>query len=308
MREIEINTPVKLDNVQSRLIDLHSALNVLTVIANELNILDLLAGSPPGLERSLKHIQTLKNVFLEDQKALKECEAHLSLAHQEILSDISDFLSTHPDLKTEVDLPLLERNLASLFKILTIRFQELKQRQNDPLQWGEMPIATLRDNLIHVFEAMELNSHGRYHIVYDPKEKQTNDYLIEIEIESPDAPQIKLPLVLQDIMRDLSANARKYSEPGGRVLAQLKQTEHGLCLKVTDQGMGIPEAELEQIVAFGQRASNARERRTMGGGFGLTKAWYFTQRLEGRMWLASGPGEGTCVRIEIPHPTQGDKR
>lgn len=178
--------------------------------------------------------------------------------------------------------------MKSLFEILKIRHQELTRRNKLPLQWGEIAVSTLKENLIHVFEAMELNSHGRYHIVYSPEQKRPGDYLLQIEIDSRDPEKIQIPLVLRGIiMRDLCANARKYSEPGGKILTKLQETPQELTLAIEDQGMGIPAEELEKIVEFGQRGSNAMEKRTMGGGFGLTKAWYFTHLLGGRMWIAS---------------------
>jgi len=299
MVEIELQEPVQLEGVQTRLLDLHSALNVLTVISNELNILQILAGAPPELAHSKQQIQTLKQFLLENQAA-HDSQAEIGLALEEISTGTSALLAKQPELSQEIDLPLFQRNLKSLFEILSIRHQELTRRNKLPLQWGEIAVSTLKENLIHVFEAMELNSHGRYHIVYSPEQKGPGDYLLQIEIDSRDPEKIQIPLVLQDIMRDLCANARKYSEPGGKILTKLQETPQELTLTIEDQGMGIPAEELEKIVEFGQRGSNAMEKRTMGGGFGLTKAWYFTHLLGGRMWIASELNRGTRIQLKIP--------
>ena len=58
------------------------------------------------------------------------------------------------------------------------------------------------------------------------------------------------------------------------------------------------------MVQFGQRASNVGEVRTMGGGFGLTKAFLVTKQFGGRFWLASQLEVGTRVRIQIPRPSE----
>ena len=42
--------------------------------------------------------------------------------------------------------------------------------------------------------------------------------------------------------------------------------------------------------------------RTMGGGFGLTKAFLVTKQFGGRFWIASEVGVGTRIRIQIPRP------
>jgi signal transduction histidine kinase len=105
-------------------------------------------------------------------------------------------------------------------------------------------------------------------------------------------------------MRDLIANARKYTAPGGHITAALYEDAEALRFLVEDTGRGIPEGELEKVVQFGQRASNVGEVRTMGGGFGLTKAFLVTKQFGGRFWLASQLGVGTRVRIQIPRPSE----
>jgi hypothetical protein len=45
--------------------------------------------------------------------------------------------------------------------------------------------------------------------------------------------------------------------------------------------MGIAENEIEHIIEFGVRGSNVTSRRTMGGGYGLTKAYFFTKQFGG---------------------------
>jgi signal transduction histidine kinase len=40
----------------------------------------------------------------------------------------------------------------------------------------------------------------------------------------------------------------------------------------------------------------------MGGGFGLTKAFFVTKQFGGRFWIASRLGYGTQVRLWIPRP------
>jgi signal transduction histidine kinase len=111
-----------------------------------------------------------------------------------------------------------------------------------------------------------------------------------------------MPPVLQDVMRDLIANARKYTEPGGEITAGLVDNGKELRFVVEDTGRGIPADEVQQAVAFGTRGSNVADKATMGGGFGLTKAWWVTRQFGGRMWIASDPGSGTRITIRIPHP------
>ena len=116
-----------------------------------------------------------------------------------------------------------------------------------------------------------------------------------------------MPVIFQDVMRDLIANARKYTSPGGRIDAGLYNSGTELRFIVQDNGVGIPEAELERVTEFGVRRSNVLDRKTRGGGFGLTKAYYVARKFGGRMWIHSSTEAPTDTRLGIRLPVP-DKR
>lgn len=109
-----------------------------------------------------------------------------------------------------------------------------------------------------------------------------------------------MPPVLCDVMRDLLANARKYTPPGGTIIAAMYQEPKWLHLAVADTGRGIPPDEIAAVAQFGKRASNVEDVRTFGGGFGLTKAFLVTKQFGGRFWIQSELGVGTRIRLQIP--------
>jgi signal transduction histidine kinase len=78
------------------------------------------------------------------------------------------------------------------------------------------------------------------------------------------------------------------------------ESETELRFMVEDTGRGIPPDEITNVVQFGQRASNVGDVRTMGGGFGLTKAVFVTKQFGGRFWISSEVGAGTRIRIVLP--------
>jgi signal transduction histidine kinase len=113
---------------------------------------------------------------------------------------------------------------------------------------------------------------------------------------------IYMPPEIQDVMRDLIANARKYTDTGGRIDASLSQTETELELVIEDNGRGIPEDQIESTIDYGFRGTNVDDKKSYGGGFGLTKAYYITKRYGGRMWIESALEVGTKITIRIPLP------
>ncbi|MCA1803493.1 MAG: ATP-binding protein, partial [Rhodothermaceae bacterium] len=110
-------------------------------------------------------------------------------------------------------------------------------------------------------------------------------------------------MMLKDVMRDLMANARKYTPPGGKIDIGVSMKQNVLRFVIEDSGIGIPQNQIEKVVEFGYRASNVKDTyKTMGGGFGLTKAYFFTKKNDGRLWIESREGLGTKISIEIPVP------
>ncbi|MFW5710677.1 MAG: ATP-binding protein [Spirochaetota bacterium] len=112
-----------------------------------------------------------------------------------------------------------------------------------------------------------------------------------------------MPLLVKDVFRDLVANARKYTDPGGNILAGVFQDAEHLRMLVEDNGRGIPEESIESVVDFGIRAGNAISKTSYGGGFGLTKAYYITKNFGGRMWIESEINYYTRIKVVIPNQT-----
>ena len=152
---------------------------------------------------------------------------------------------------------------------------------------------------------LEQTSHGRYRFVQNLALQEGNAYYLDLKFASARGSGITMPVVLKDVLRDLIANARKYTPPGGQIRAALHAGPEGVRLVVEDTGRGIPRDEITKVVRFGERGSNVGDVRTLGHGCGLTKAFVVTQKLGGRFWIASEQGRGTRVRLWIPPQASG---
>jgi len=190
--------------------------------------------------------------------------------------------------------------LNEIFRVLDIRSEELVRRLEKPTEWEQFTIDEFKAEFKRFFHAIEKNSKGRYRIIYNIAKQEGNDYLVQFEVDSDEEGLIRMPLLFKDVMRDLIANARKYTNPGGQIDIGVYYREKILRFVVQDNGIGIPENELLKVFEYGYRASNARNRRTMGGGYGLTKAIYVTRHFNGELWIDSKEEKGTWIYIELP--------
>ncbi|MFT3829574.1 MAG: ATP-binding protein [Opitutaceae bacterium] len=303
MQELEITHIPPLAPGQQSLLDFHSVVNVLNVLQGELAVLGcVLAGDERLMGRGLAHCDEVLASLTDRARALRHATG-IEAMEQEIFAEVAEKVggrsTNDPDHEEAMG------NLRSAFAILKVRARELLARAETLERWETHDVAALRRNFVDVFAAIERNSHGRYRILYNAALQQPDDYYVDFKVESVDADRLRMPPVLQDVMRDLIANARKYTKPGGHITAALHAGADGLRFVVSDDGCGIPAEEIAAVVEFGKRASNVGEVRTLGGGFGLTKAFLVTKQFGGRFWIASQVGRGTLVRLWIPRPADG---
>jgi signal transduction histidine kinase len=299
---MEITHDLNVSIEEETLLDMHSVLNVLNIIVLELHT--IAEEIQDSSELRHLHDRTAEAAdHLRDPQHAEETVRHVD----EFIRTLSSTLDTVIDEAGASHQPAViesRANLESIFTILRVRAREIVARHRDPDAWVEHDVDQLRGNFTSVLQAIERNSHGGYRIVYNVAEHEEHDYLVHFEITSADGHTIRMPAIFQDVMRDLLANARKYTQPGGEINAGLYNSGAGLRFVVQDTGVGIPQEEIQTILEFGNRATNVRDRVTRGGGFGLTKAYYVTRKFGGRMWIdsATEAPSGTHIEIRIPVP------
>lgn len=303
--EVEILAIPPPDPGQASLLDMHSVLNVLNVLDGELTLLGLTLADDDQLLRPALDLCARFQADLTDPAASLRQAGAMNQTIFTIERTIALELDRHPGKRSDPAVQDSLANIRSVYKVMEVRAREILARAKAPGEWVEMPIADLRADFQSVFAAIEKNSRGRFRIIYNLGQQEPADYYIDLAMESPDGRSLSMPMVFKDVMRDLLANARKYTPLGGTISAGVYETATTLRFTIQDTGRGIPADELQTVMHYGRRGSNVGEVRTMGGGFGLTKAFLVTKQFGGRFWIRSELGVGTRIRIEIPRPGRG---
>lgn len=296
---MEITEPLDLSEDQQSLLVMHSALNVLNVIQFEIMTLEQHYTPTSGSAALIRELHATGS-SLADTATASSLTTNVEDFIEKVLRELGvwrEKLAARDESLEGFDQTL--ENLHSIFAILRVRARELAARLDNPFVWQEFAIEPLTHNFLNVLMAIEKNSKGRYRIVYNLAEHDEGAYLVNLSITSVNRETVCMPAVFQDIMRDLLANARKYTEPGGRIEAGLYDSGSELRFVISDSGNGIPAGEISRIIQFGQRGSNA-SAPTRGGGFGLTKAYWYTRHFGGRFWIDSDPQSGTTIEIRTP--------
>ena len=273
------------------MLDHHSLLNLFNVLEAHLSrIMEQIPGT--GLkEYSRFCLDVLVNL---PQGSIRDEMPAMMDNCSRLRSKIIDLMDRHPERE-----PLLR----GVLEIIQVGHSRLEEFAGDRFSWQPVAVDAFKETLVMFLQATSRVSEDRFQFAFAPGKPREDVYQIDFEVESK-GHTLLAPIVIHDTIRDLVGNARKYSPPGTRIGIHLGSPRPGrLRLRVSDQGVGIPEEEIDKVVHFGYRATNVLDRRTMGGGFGLTKAYKTCRRYGGRFVIESEIGKGTTIELTLSDAT-----
>ncbi len=106
---------------------------------------------------------------------------------------------------------------------------------------------------------------------------------------------------VSQILRNFISNALKFTSHGEvRVSAQAAANGQTVEFRVTDTGIGIPEADLERIFQEFAQVENPIQRRVKGTGLGLPLCRRLAELLGGSVAVESREGVGSTFSATIP--------
>lgn len=105
---------------------------------------------------------------------------------------------------------------------------------------------------------------------------------------------------LQQILKNLLANAIKFTEHGTVSLSVQAHAPGRVLFKVNDTGIGIAREQTEVIFEAFRQADGSTRRRYGGTGLGLSISRDLAQRMGGSIAVDSEPGRGSCFTLELP--------
>jgi len=107
--------------------------------------------------------------------------------------------------------------------------------------------------------------------------------------------------LLKTAVRNLTDNAVNYSPENTRVVLMTRPAPDGMAeISVTDQGIGIPESEVNRIFERFYRVDSARSRSTGGTGLGLAIVKHVATTHRGEVSVWSKEGAGSTFTLRLP--------
>ena len=108
------------------------------------------------------------------------------------------------------------------------------------------------------------------------------------------------PVHIANCLSNLIENAVKYSGNEVCICIDASLKDNRLCMKIKDNGIGIPLQEQERVFEKFYRAQNIPDANLPGIGLGLSYVKLMVEAHGGNITLQSQLGKGTTFTIEIP--------
>lgn len=105
------------------------------------------------------------------------------------------------------------------------------------------------------------------------------------------------PLGIKRVIINLLENAEKYAQ---QPAIALSSDGYSVCIDVSDNGPGIPEASLQRVFDPFFRLETSRNRETGGVGLGLSAARAIVREQGGELTLSNRSAGGLLARVELP--------
>lgn len=109
------------------------------------------------------------------------------------------------------------------------------------------------------------------------------------------------------LLRNLLENAVKYSLPDSRpVEVSAHEDEHGVVIRVRDDGQGIPAEHMANIFEPFFRLDPSRSKKTGGYGLGLSICKRIIEAHGGTIEVENNPGRGATFTVRIPRQQRAE--
>jgi signal transduction histidine kinase len=156
-------------------------------------------------------------------------------------------------------------------------------------------------------------------------QSQTKKHVIKLRPYAP-LPQIKAdPEKIEQVISNLLTNAIKYLPQGGDILVEIRAARSDqelrriygetpplrlpcMIVSVADNGIGIPESELDRIFEKFYRVNNKLTRATPGAGLGLYICKIIVEAHGGYIWMRNRLQGGSIFNFSLPFDVPNPRR
>ena len=162
----------------------------------------------------------------------------------------------------------------------------LSRLDNKRTQW-KLETFDLCRSVSRLIEVMRVDIEAREHTV---------TFTAEENIPQITADRERIEQVIVNVL----SNSVKYTPEGGKIDVSVMAADEKVSFRVKDNGIGIPEEDLDRIFERFYRVEKSRTSEMGGTGLGLAIARELIEAHGGNIQIDSRLGEGTSVTVTLP--------
>ncbi|HEV3309491.1 MAG TPA: ATP-binding protein [Chloroflexota bacterium] len=230
--------------------------------------------------QALRELDRLKSEFLA-------AVSHDLRTPLTVIKGSVDLLDTHRGELSDLQAKLIDGIARNTRRLMDMVEQLLEMIQ---LQHGRIvlhrQLVDVREIVVDTVEAMAVAA-------------ATRDQRITIQA-APKAVHLVVDRSrIQQVLTNLIGNACKYGPEREEIVVSVDESTDELRLEVHDNGAGISASDQRRIFETFYRSENVSSR-AQGTGLGLAICQSLVELHGGRIWVESGPREGTTFKFVLP--------
>jgi len=261
---------------------------------------------PPGSEKTWERILVYVTDITERKRA--EEELRKALEKERELSELKTRFVSMASHEFRTPLTTIVSSMEILERYIDRMQPEQKEKHFRRIESASRQMTFLLDDVLLLGKAEAEQLH------YDPAPVDLGQLAAEIvedvQLTLPPALSIEMALegsckyvvldkkLMRHIMTNLLSNAVKYSPQGGTVGFYVRCDDHETLIRVTDEGIGIPQKDLAHLFEPFHRAGNVNAIKGTGLGLAITK--HAVDLHGGTIEVDSTVGAGTTFIVRIP--------
>jgi signal transduction histidine kinase len=252
-----------------------------------------------AVEQKTHHLQIAVEKAEESNRAKSEFLANMS---HELRTPLHSIISYSDFGKKDILKENFNR-LEKYFNNINISGKKLLALLNDLLDLSKLET----NNVFLCFKEVNINS--IVGIILTEQQAALDEKNIVTKIEGANCLTKAMvdSIKIEQVIRNIVTNAIKFTENGKEILVSYKESTlsnkddtPALEVAVCDQGIGIPEDELESV--FDKFIQSSKTRSQAGGtGLGLAISQNIIKAHNGDMWAEHNPEGGSIFKFSVPY-------
>jgi signal transduction histidine kinase len=286
------NTQLKQEELNNQRAWMYFSIGSLTLMA----ILAFVLLYSNRAKKLANDVLALKNAEIEEQAQQLR---NLNITKDKLFSIIShDLRSPLASLRGLIDIldmdGLSREDFKLTFRKLGRNLESVQDDLDNLLLWAQSQLKGLQSDPVSL----------RVHPIIDEKIRLFNEIAHQKEITINNEIDRDLLIVADRnhmalVMRNLLANAIKFSRHGGLISIRERNVGENVEISVTDTGVGMSTAEVDQLFSADTHFTKPGTNREKGVGIGLLLTKEFVEKNGGSIWATSELGKGSTFTFSI---------